>query len=154
MRADEYVEQLKELDSKIDMYRDEERELWTLATSMTANYSGMPSGSSDPDGMTGIVKKIIDAQKRTNAKIDEYVDAREDVVSHIEKLPHRQCEVLHWLYVRKRKERKKNQSWYYTWSEVADNMGCTEQNVGKLRGRAIRNLQKILDSEEKSEKVD
>lgn len=152
MRADEYVEQLKQLDSKIEIKRDEERELWALATSVTANYSGMPHGSSDPDSMTGIVKKIIEAQKRTNAKIDEYVDARQDVIKHIEMLPIRQCEVLHWLYVRKRTKPEKGKGWYYTWSEVADNMGCTEQNIGKLRRKAIRNLQRILDSEEKSGK--
>ena len=149
MRADKYVEQLKTLDSDIEIYRDEERELWALATSVTANYSGMPHGSGDPDSMTGTIQKIIEAKKRINAKIDEYVDTREDIIKHLEMLPRRQREVLHWLYVRKRSERKKNQSWYYTWSEVADGMGCTEQNVGKLRGKAFRNLQKILDSEEK-----
>lgn len=154
MQAEEYVEQLKKLDSRIEKKRDEERELWALATSITANYSGMPHGSSDPDNMTGIVKKIIEAQNRTNAQIDEYVDAKQDVIKHIEMLPLRQYEVLHWLYVRKRKNRQKGQSWYYTWTEVADGMGCTEQNIGKLRGKALRNLQKILDSEEKTEKVD
>lgn len=151
MRADEYLEKLKRLDSEIEMKRDEERELWALATSVTQRFGGMPHSSGENDKMTGIVKKIIDAQKRTNAKIDEYVDTKQEAIRRIEMLPFRQREVLHWLYVRKRQKREKNKSWYYTWSEVAENMGCTEQNVGKLRRKALRNLQKILDFEEKNE---
>lgn len=154
MRADEYLEQVKILDSKIENKRDEERELWALATSMTQSYSGMPHGSGDNDKMTDIVKKIIEARNRTNAKIDEYVDTKQDVINHIERLPRKQYEVLYWLYIKKREKREKGQKWYYTWSEVAENLGCTEQNIGNVRRKGIRNLQKILDSEEKTQKVD
>lgn len=149
MRADEYLEQVKELDSKIDNKRDEERELWALATSMTQSYSDMPHGSGDNDKMTDIVKKIIDAQKRTNAQIDKYVDTKQDVIAHIEQLPRKQYDVLYWLYIKKRTKREKGQKWYYTWSEVAENLGCSEENIRKTRRRAIKNLQKILDSEQR-----
>ena len=149
MRADEYLEQVKELDSKIDNKRDEERELWALATSITASYSDMPHGSGNNDKMTDIVKKIIDAQKRTNAQIDKYVDTKQDVIAHIERLPRKQYDVLYWLYIKKRQNRTKGQKWYYTWSEVAENLGCSEENIRKTRRRAIKNLQKILDSEQR-----
>lgn len=149
MRADEYLEQVKELDSKIDNKRDEERELWALATSITASYSDMPHGSGNNDKMTDIVKKIIDAQKRTNAQIDKYVDTKQDVIAHIERLPRKQYDVLYWLYIKKRQNRQKGQKWYYTWSEVAENLGCSEENIRKTRRRAIKNLQKILDSEQR-----
>lgn len=154
VNAYDYLEQIKTEDAKIDAKRAEEQELWALATTMTQNYSGMPKGSGNDDKMTVIVAKIIEARNRTNAQIDKYVDTKQDAIKHIEMLPVRQYEVLHWLYIRKRTHREKNQSWYYTWAEIADNMGCTEQNVGKLRKKAFRNLQKILDSEEKAEKVD
>lgn len=149
MRADEYLEQVKDLDSKIENRRDEERELWSIATSMTQSYSGMPSGSGNNDKMTDIVKKIIDARNRTNALIDEYVDTRQDVINHIERLPRKQRDVLYWLYVKKRENRKAGQKWYYTWAEVAENLGCSEENIRKTRRRAIKNLQKILDSEQR-----
>lgn len=149
MRADEYLEQVKDLDSKIENKRDEERELWALATSMTASYSDMPHGSGNNDKMTDIVKKIMDAQKRTNAQIDEYVDTKQDVIAHIERLPRKQYDVLYWLYIKKRQNRKNGQKWYYTWSEVAENLGCSEENIRKTRRRAIKNLQKILDSEQR-----
>lgn len=148
LQAVEYLEQVKELDSKIENKRDEERELWSLATSMTQNYSGMPHGSGDNDTMTNIVKKIIDARNRTNAQIDKYVDAKQDVINHIERLPRKQYDVLYWLYIKKRDDRKTGQKWYYTWSEVAEGLGCTEQNIANVRRRALKNLQKILDSEE------
>ena len=154
MRADEYLEQVKDLDSKIDNKMDEERELWALATSMTQGFDGMPHATGETDKMTPNVDKIIKARENTNAKIEEYVNVKLDVIRHIEMLPQRQCEALDLLYVRKREKRKKGQSWYYSWSEIADIMGCTEQNVSKLRNKAIKNLQKILDSEEKTVGVD
>ena len=149
MRADKYLEQVKNNDSKVDNMRDEERELWAIATSMTQNMSGMPHGSGDNDKMTDIVKKIMDARDRTNAQIDKYVTIKQDVIRHIEMLPRKQYDVLYWLYVKKRDKREKGQRWYYTWSEVADNLGCSEENIRKTRRRAIKNLQKILDSEER-----
>ena len=147
MRADKYLEHVKYLDSMIENKRDEERELWALATSMTQSYSGMPHGSVENDKMTAIVKKIIDARERTNNKIDEYADAKQDVIKHIEMLPRKQYDVLYWLYIKKREKCEKGKKWYYTWSEVAENLGCSEENIRKTRRRAIKNLQKILDSE-------
>lgn len=151
MRADTYLEQVKYLDSMVENKRDEERELWALATSMTQSYSGMPHGSGENDKMTAIVKKIIDARERTNAQIDEYVDAKQDVINHIEMLPRKQYDVLYWLYIKKREKCQKGQKWYYTWSEVADGLGCTEQNIANVRRRALKNLQIILDSEKNGE---
>ena len=147
MRADTYLEQVKYLDSMIDNKRDEERELWALATSMTQSYSGMPHGSGENDKMTDTVKKIIDARERTNAQIDLYVSVKQDVINHIEMLPRKQYDILYWLYIKKRDKCEKGQKWYYTWSEVAENLGCSEENIRKTRRRAIKNLQKILDSE-------
>lgn len=149
MRADKYVEQVKYLDSLVENSRDEERELWAMATSITQSYSGMPSGSGDNDTMTNTVKKLIDAQKQTIAQIDIYVDVKQDVIAHIKQLPRKQYDVLYWLYIKKRSKRETGQKWYYTWSEVAENLGCSEENIRKIRGRALKNLQKILDAEEK-----
>ena len=149
MQAIEYLNQVKRLDSLIENKREEERELWTLATSMTQNSDGMPHGTSDPDKMTNIIQKIITARERTNAAIDRYVDAKQDVINHIEMLPRKQYDVLYWLYVKKKEKLKPGEKLYYTWSEVAENLGCSEENIRKTRRRAIKNLQKILDSDDR-----
>lgn len=154
MNAYDYLEQVKDADAKIEAKRAEERELWAIATSITQTNDGMPHASGVSDKVGNIIHKIIEAQNRTNEQIDRYIDIRDDVIRHIEMLPRKQYTVLHWLYVRKRERRIKNQSWYYTWREVAENIGCTEQNLSNLRKRAVKNLQKILDSEEKIAKVD
>ena len=151
MTAVAYLEQVKYLDSMIENKRDEERELWALATSMTQSYSGMPHGSGENDKMTAIVKKLIDARERTNAQIDKYVETKQEVVSYIEMLPRKQYDVLYWLYIKKRDKRNNGQGWYYTWAEVADGLGCTEQNISNVRRRALKNLQTILDSEKNME---
>lgn len=154
MNAYEYLEQVKDADAKIDSKRAEERELWVLATSVTQVNDGMPHASGVSDKVGNIIQKIIAAQARTNEQIDRYIDIRDDVIRHIEMLPTKQYKALHWLYVRKREHREKNQSWYFTWREVAENLGCSEQSLSNLRKRGVKNLQKILDSEKKQEKVD
>lgn len=149
MNAYKYLEQVKNADVMIDIKRDEERELWAIATSVTQTNDGMPHAPGVSDKVGNIVQKIIEARDRTNAQIDRYIDIRDDVIRHIEQLPPKQHAVLYWLYVGKRERRKPNQSWYYTWREVAEILGCTEQNISNVRKRAVSNLQKILDSENK-----
>jgi DNA-directed RNA polymerase specialized sigma subunit len=150
----EYLEQVKEADAKIDIKMAEERELWAIATSVTQANDGMPHAPGVSDKVGNIIHKIIEARNRTNEQIDRYIDIRDDVIRHIEMLPTKQYTVLHWLYVRKRERREKNQSWYYTWREIAENLSCSEQNISDIRKRAAGNLQKILDSEKKQAKVD
>ena len=154
MNVYEYLEQVKDADAKIEAKRAEERELWSLATSMTQANDGMPHAPGVSDKVGNITAKIIEAQKRTNEQINRYIDIRDDVIRHIEMLPPKQYTVLHWLYVRKREHRKKNQSWYYTRRETAEALGCSEQNIYNTQKRAIKNLQKILISEKNPSKVD
>lgn len=155
MNVYEYLEQVKKADAMIDIKKAEERELWAIATSVTQANDGMPHAPGVSDKVGNIIHKIIEAKNRTNEQIGIYIAIRNDVIRHIEMLPQKQYMVLHWLYVRKREYREhKNQSWYYTWREVAENLGCSEQNVSNTRKRAVKNLQKILDSEKKQEKVD
>jgi RNA polymerase sigma factor (sigma-70 family) len=154
MNAYDYLQQVKDADATIDEKEAELRELWSLATSITQSSDGMPHANGVSDKVGKTTQKIIKAREKIVAQIDKYIDIRDDVIRHIEMLPPKQRTVLHWLYVRKREKRGKNQSWYYTWSEVAENLGCSEQNISNTRKRAIKNLQKILDSEKKQKKVD
>jgi DNA-directed RNA polymerase specialized sigma subunit len=154
MNATEFLEQVRDADAEVDRLRADERELWRIATSMTQANDGMPHATGVSDKVGNIIQKIIAAQDRINAQIDRYIDIRDGVIKHLDMLPKKQRRVLHWFYVRKREHRKKNQQWYYTWREVAENIGCSEQNVYNLRKKGLRNLQKILDAEKKMAKVD
>lgn len=149
MQAVEYLNKLKWLESEIDKLEDEEKVLWALATSVTPSIDDMPHASGENDKMTVSVNRIIEAKEATAAKKAEYALARQGVLAHIKTLPPKQYDVLYWLYVKKRENRQKGQKWYYTWSEVAENLGCSEENIRKTRRRAIKNLQKILDSEQR-----
>lgn len=149
MNAYDYLQQVKDANARIDENEAELKELWTLATRVTQLSDGMPRSHGETDKVGKSARKIIRAKSATLAQIDKYMDIREDVIRHIEMLPPKQRTVLHWLYVRKRENRRKNQSLYYSWSEIAENLGCTEQNIAKTRKRAIKNLQKILDAEKK-----
>ena len=154
MDAYDYLQQVKDANATIDETKAELHELWTLATSVTQLSDGMPRAHGVTDKVGKTARKIVKEKEKAIAQIDKYMDIREDVIRHINMLPPKQRTVLHWLYIRKREKRGKNQSWYYTWSEIAENLGCSEQNISKIRKRAIKNLQKILDSEKKQQKVD
>lgn len=154
MNAYEYLQQVKEANARIDEKEAELQELWTRATRVTQLSDGMPRSHGATDKVGKTARKIVIAKGEAIAEIDKYMDVREDVIRHIEMLPPKQRTVLHWLYVRKREKRGKNQSWYYTWSEIAENLGCTEQNIANTRKRAVKNLQKILDLEKKQQKDD
>lgn len=153
MNAYEYLQQVKEANAVIEEKQADLQELWTLATSVTQLSDGMPRAHGAKDKVGDTAGKILKAKKKALAQIDKYMDIRADVVQHIEMLPPKQRTVLLLLYVRKRENRKKNQSWYYTWSEIAEMLGCTEQNIANTRRRAIKNLQKILDSEKNSKRL-
>ena len=150
MNAYEYLQQVKEADAIIEEKKAELQELWTQATNVTQLSDGMPRSRGVTDKVGKTASKIIKAKENAIAQIDKYIDIRNDVIRHIEMLPPKQRTVLYWLYVRKRENRKKNQSWYYTWNEIAENLGCSEQNIANTRKRAIKSLQKILDSEKKT----
>lgn len=117
-----------------------------MATGTTQANDGMPHTTGTTDKVGNAAQKISDLDREINAKIDKYVDTRDDVLKHISMLPQRQCEVLCLMYIEKRETVKPGQGWYYSWREIAHKMGCTEQNVSKLRRKAIKNLQKIIDS--------
>ena len=154
MNAYDYLQQVKDADARIDEKQAELRELWSRATSVTQLSDGMPRAGGVSDKVGAAAQKITKAKENTIAEIEKYMEIRADVIRHLEMLPPKQRTVLHWMYVRQRENRRKNQSWYYTWSEIAENLGCTEQNISNIRKRAIKNLQKILDFEEKQQKVD
>ena len=154
MNAYDYLQQVKDANAIIDERKADLQELWTLSSSLAQVSDGMPRSRGVTDKTGNTARKIIKAREKAIAQIDKYIDIRADVIQHIEMLPPKQRTVLLWLYVRKREMRGKNQSWYYTWSEIAENLGCTEQNIANIRKRAVKNLQKILDSEKKQQKVD
>ena len=153
MQAYEYINQPKRLDDLIEKSREKERELWAMATSATQNNDGMPHAHGGTDKIANIVHKLSIAQKMTSDLIDQYVDTKQDIINHLGMLPAKQRIVLCWLYIEKREKRKKGQGWYYTWAEISEILGCTEQNIANTRRRAIKNLQKILDTEKNSEKT-
>lgn len=153
MTVYEYLNQLKRIDSDIERKQKRKRELWAEATSTTPNINGMPHATGVSDKVGNAATKIATVNEEINSLTDKYVDKRRDITEHLRMLPEKQRDVLRWLYVEKRENPKPSQKPYYTWSEVAKKMGCSEQNISKLRRNGIKNLQKILDSEGKIQKM-
>ena len=59
MKAEDYLEQVRNADAMIDSKKAEKQELWALATSMTQASDGMPHASGVSDKVAAVVAKII-----------------------------------------------------------------------------------------------
>jgi len=147
LTAIDYLNQVKVLDSLIMNKTAEQEQLRELAEKITQANDGMPHATGASDKIGNAVAGLVDLQNETAVLVATFKDILQDVVKHIEMLPEEQYKILHCKFIRKRKELDNHRSWYYSWEEVAEIVGYSESQVYRIKKKAIRNLQKILDEE-------
>lgn len=151
MRAYDYLEQVKLLDTLILNKTAEEEQLRELAYKITQSNDGMPHGTDVSDKVGNAAVGLVDLADEIAVLVKTYKSVLQDVVAHIEMLPGEQYNILHCKFILKRKELGNHRSWYYSWEEVAEIVGYSESQVYRIRRKALRNLQKILDKKDDSE---
>lgn len=133
----EWLEQIKKLDELINAKIAERDRYTAMATSITAKMpDGMPfsnRGTASDKVGDGVVKLIM-LECELNALIDEYVDLKKKIVDQIEKLPPKEYGVIHRRYVLG-----------MTMEAIADEMGKSTVQVWRIRKKALRMLQNLLD---------
>ena len=94
--------------------------------------------------MEGAVVRYINIEQEIDMVVDELVDRRKDVISVIEQLKPDEYDVLHKRYVQ-----------YMELYEVAEQYDDKSYSwVTTTHGRALKNVQKILDQrEEMNERI-
>lgn len=145
VRAYDYLDQVKILDTLIFNKTAEQEQLRELAEKITQANDGMPHASGVSDKIGNAVSGLVDLQNETAVLVKTFKSVLQDVVKHIEMLPEEQYNILHCKFIRKRKELGNHRSWYHSWEEVAEIVGYSESQVYRIRKKALRNLQKILD---------
>lgn len=137
MTAKEYLNQVRNLESKMKILKEEIDTLREMVVSTGAIQQGervLSSGTQDK--MAETICKINEKECEWNDLMREFALARANVIINIQKLNNPEYEQI--LYKRYCQSKK--------WEEIALEMNYTYQWVCKLHGRALLELDKILNN--------
>ena len=93
--------------------------------------------SGNPHKMEDAIAKCVDLEKEIDQHIDLLIDKRKEVLRVIEQLNATEYDVLHKIYFQ-----------YKTLQDVADKYNRTYSWATTIHGRALKNVQNILDEME------
>ena len=117
-----------------------EVEQWkAVALGTTANMDGdRVQSSGSKQQMSEAINKYIDIQREINNSIDDLLATKYDVISVIEQLPTQEYDLLHKVYVQG-----------LSFQETAEKMNRSYSWVAAVHGRALLNVQRIMDGRER-----
>lgn len=148
MKAKDFLKQVMKLDMMIEN-KLIEREQWkSIAMGTTSSGADvMVNGvahkmdrvqsSGSQQKMADAVARYVDIEREIDAVVDELIETKKDVVAVIEMLAPIEYDILHKVYVQ-----------HITLDDVADRLGKTYSWATTIHGRALKNVQDILDSRE------
>ena len=141
MEAKKYLKQIHKLNLIIDNKVAEKQRWLDAAMSTTVSTEGeRVKSSGSQQKMADAIDNYIDLGREVDAIIKQRAREREEIIATIEQLPPKEYDVLHKIYVQ-----------YMTFSEVADSCGNSYSWATTVHGRALKNLQKILDDRERKD---
>ena len=114
-----------------------ERKQWKdIALGITASTEGERVQSTGANNkMASAVERFVDIEREIDELVDKLVDTKKEVIQTIERLDRAmEYKLLHLRYIQ-----------YVPLKEIADRWGWEYTNVTTMHGRALRNVQKILE---------
>ena len=136
MQAIEYLRQIKRLDNLIHSKMEEVERLRCMAAKVTASSDGeRVKSSGSQQKMADTVDKILDLQEEIKEDIDRFVTMKRNVMQVIDCMEN--ADYINLLYCRYFQ--------YMTWEAIACRMGYTYKWVCTLHGRALNQMDAILD---------
>ena len=135
-KARDFLKQLKKLNKMIEN-KSIEREQWkSIATGTTAQMGGeRVQSSGSQQKMADAVDRYIDIEKEIDKAIDQLIDTRKDIISVIEQLDATEYDIAHKVYVQ-----------FFTLQDVAYMYDKSYNWAKTINGRALKNVQRILDA--------
>lgn len=142
MNAKDYLLQIQKFNKMIENKLQEAIRWKSIASSITAYLEGdRVQSSGSKQKMEDAICKCIQMEDAVNDAIDKLIDAQQEITETIEQLSTNQYDLLHKIYVQGMEvyeaaiEMKRSPTW-----------GTT------VHGRALANVQKILNEREKLDK--
>lgn len=136
IEAKAFLRQAKKIDKMINNMMAEKEQWLTMAKGMGSYSMGervQTSGSQQK--MADSVDKYIDLDREINERIDELIKIKKDIIGVIEQLNATEYDLLHKIYIQ-------NNELY----EVAMMVDKSYSWITTVHGRALKNVQNILDS--------
>ena len=139
LKAKEYLQQIRKLDKLIEN-KLIERQYWkNLACNITSSQNTENVQSSkNHDKMAAAVSKYVDIEREIDNCIDALYETKKDILNVIEQLETTEYDILHKVYVQ-----------YIDLTDVAIKLDRSYTSVTSTHGRALKNVQKILDERSK-----
>lgn len=132
MTAKEYLSQARWLDVQIDSKIEEVKSLHSLASKTTQTLSDMPGAKSrDSHRMENIIVKILMLENEINSDIDRLVDLKNEIHGVVRGIKNEEYRMI----IEKRYLN------YQPWDQIAAEMGFSVDNVYKLHGKALKEVE-------------
>lgn len=138
MNAQEYLKQLKKLNMMIVNKQIEIQQWKTIASGTTAFSEGeRVQSSGNQQKMEKAVAEYVDIEESMKAELTEFVKTKQEIISVIQMLSPVHYDLLHMIYVQ-----------FLTFDDVADKYDKSYSWATTVHGRALKQVQKILDERE------
>lgn len=133
-----YLRQVEKLDAKIKNKLIERQQWRDIALGITSSVGGeRVQSSGSQQKMADAINKCLDMESEIDGLIDELIAVKRAVIRTIEKLDSpTEYNVLHMRYIQ-----------YIPLQEIADHYGKEYGWATTCHGRALKNVQSILDRE-------
>lgn len=133
--AKEYLLQLRKIDRLIEN-KIAESDYWRSVALGTSSFSDgdRVQSSGSKQKMADAVCRYMTIEKEIDAEIDRLVDTKQEVIKTIEQLRTDEYDILHKAYVQ-----------FKDFGVIAIEMDRSRSWVTSVHGRALANVQKILD---------
>lgn len=131
-----FLSQPERLDIQIKNKLAEQRQWRDLALGITANMDGeRVQSSGNKSKMANAIEKCVDMEREIDCLVDKLIDTKREVIATIEQIRSAsEYELLHLRYIQ-----------YVPLKDIAIRWKTEYTNVTSCHGRALKNIQAILD---------
>lgn len=136
MDAKNFLRQVEKIDLCIQNKLIERQQWRDIALGITVSIgSERVQSSGGQQKMADAVIKCVDMEEEINALVDALIDTKKEVIATIEKLNSpTEYDILHKRYIQ-----------FMPLQEIADRYGREYTTITTTHGRALKNVQNILD---------
>ena len=132
MTTKQYLNQVRNLDKRVNAKLDELSSLRALTEKVTASYSEKVQASTS-DTFTSNVAKIVDLEKEIDAEIDRLIRLKERITKEIDSMPsNTYSALLSSRYLESK-----------TWDEIAEMLHYDERQIFRIHENALKEFRRI-----------
>ena len=136
MDAKTFLSQVKKLEFMIQNKLLEKKRWKEIALGITANMDGeRVQSSGGKSKMADAIEKCVDMEAEIDSLVDKLIDTKKEVVQTIEQLDSpTEYDLLHKKYIQ-----------FMTFEEIAECYGREYTTITTAHGRALKNVQALLE---------